>query len=533
MRRMLLAAVGAALLLGSCDAGKQGSARDILDVGIWQRPLSFDPHRASRLSEKMIAAVLYPGLVEVDGTGQVMPALAESWDISPDGLTYIFRLKNKKWSDGDALNAEDVVLTFQRLFDRKSVPLAAAQLFEAIQNATIILERQADTRSLAVRALADDIVEIRLSHPEPSLLQRLALPQAAVVPMHSQRRLGKDMFKPGKMVTSSAFKADIGDGLQISLKRQVKSGQDQSSGQYKAIYFHMMKDDASALAAFAAHKIDLLDASVIATGLLEGQDRAVRDQLHAEPSWSTVYMAANIKSGPMADRRVRLALAMATDQQRLVEAAFPEQRVQPLQSLLPPLLPSYGAPVQSEWISWSAAQRSIEVNRLLTEAGYGLQKPLRLRLLITGADADQRIAQALRDQWSGFGIALDVTRGKDQADVLRQAKLGGQDLVRISFDLSFDSPEAFLQNFGCKSRTRLGMMICNSEADGLLTEAAALNDSVQRSGRIKRAEQLLLADLPALPLYVPARRYLVSKSVAGWIDSPASVHPLASLAPAP
>jgi ABC-type transport system substrate-binding protein len=77
------------------------------------------------------------------------------------------------------------------------------------------------------------------------------------------------------------------------------------------------------------------------------------------------------------------------------------------------------------------------------------------------------------------------------------------------------------------------MMICNSEADGLLTEAAALNDSVQRSGRIKRAEQLLLADLPALSLYVPARRYLVSKSVAGWIDSPASVHPLASLAPAP
>ncbi len=294
-----------------------------------------------------------------------------------------------------------------------------------------------------------------------------------------------------------------------------------------------MKDATTALAAFAQGKIALLDVSDMPTRLLEDQDRKIRDLLRAEPSWSTVYLAANVKTGPMADGRARLALAIATNQQLLVETAFPQQRVQPLLSLLPPLLPSYGAPAQADWINWSDQQRDVEVNRLLVEAGYSQARPLRLRLLITEIDADQRIAQALRDQWSRFGIQLDVHRLKGDSAVLRQARLGGYDLVRLGLEQHFDSPEQYLRAFSCKNGTRLAMMICNSEVDALLDEASLQNDTVQRTGRVKRAEQLLLGDLPALPLYVPARRTLVSDSVSGWVDNPAAVHPLGALTRTP
>jgi oligopeptide transport system substrate-binding protein len=523
----------AGALLSGCDWIGASSNRDTLDVGVWERPISFDPHRATSASEKMISSLLFPGLVGFDSSGQVMPALAESWDISPDGLTYIFRLADKKWSDGETLNAEDVVQTFQRLFDGKSIPTSAAQMFLAIENASSIMQRKNNPRRLAVRALADNIVEIKLAHPEPSMLQRLALPQAAIVPLHLQRRLGKNMFKPDKMATSGNYKVELDEALQISLVRLQRPETSGATKQYNAIRLHVFKDHAAALAAFARKKITLLGATDVPMLLLEGQPRQVREELRTEPSWSTVYLAANAKTGPMADARVRLALGIATNQQLMVEAAFPEQRAQPLQSLLPSLLPSYGAPAQSDWINWSDDQRVVAVNRLLSEAGFGPQRPLKLRILITGSDADQRITQALRDQWGRFGIQLEVHRDKDQAAVLRQAKMGGYDLVRFSLEQVIDSPEEFLRAFGCKARNRLSMMICNSEADALIEEAVEFNDMQQRVGRMKRAEQLLLADLPVLPLYVPERRTLLSKSVAGWVDNVASVHPLGSLVPAP
>ncbi len=212
-----------AIMLGSCGWNSD-SGSDTLDVGLWQSPASFDPHRAKSDSEIMIANLLYPGLVGFDSSGQVMPALAESWDISPDGLTYIFRLGDKKWSDGETLNADDVVQTFRRLFEAKSLPPAAAQMFDAIENAQSILQRKSSARTLSVRALADNIIEIKLSHPEPSMLQRLASPQAAVVPLHAQRRLGSNLFKPGHMVTSGNFRLETGKDQQIVLNRQEKPG---------------------------------------------------------------------------------------------------------------------------------------------------------------------------------------------------------------------------------------------------------------------------------------------------------------------
>jgi oligopeptide transport system substrate-binding protein len=528
----------ASLVVGACSWTSSDSSVDTLDIGLWERPISFDPHRASSSSEKVIAALLYPGLVGLDASGKVMPALAESWDISPDGLTYIFRLADKKWSDDDRLNSEDVVLAFRRLFDGKSTPVVATQLFDAIANADMILQRKGAARppalrNLGVRALADDIVEIKLDRPEPTFLQRLAFPQAAIVPMHVQRRLGKEMFKPRNIVTSGGYKLELDKDSQISLLRLQKANAASPSKQFNRIRFHVYKDPATALAAFTDQKIALLDVNDVPTLLLESLDRKLREQLHTEPSWSAVYLAANAKTGPMADQRVRLALAIATNQQLMIEAAFPEQQVQPLQSLIPPLLPSYGAPVQSEWINWSDAQRHVEISRLLNEAGYSAERPLRLRLLMTASDADQRIAQALQDQWGRYFVQLDVKTAKNQADILRKTKLGGIDLARFSLEQVIDSPEEFLRAFGCKTWNRLSMMICNSEADALLKQAKQLNDIVSRISQIKRAEQLLLADVPVLPLYVSARRTLVSKSIGGWVDDVSSVHPLALLVPAP
>jgi oligopeptide transport system substrate-binding protein len=523
----------AAALLGSCGLMGDDSGSDTLDVSVWERPASYDPHRAQSRTEKLLAPLLFPGLVSFDGSGQVMPALAESWDISPDGLTYIFRLQDRKWSDGETLNAEDVVDSFRRLFDARVVPGASAHIFNAVSGAEAILQRKAGNRSLGVLALADNVVQFKLAHPDPAFLQRLALPQAAIVPVHVAEELGKAMFQPGQMVTAGSFRVDTEKKGVIDLSRPSdKPGIGKLAGSFNVIRLHVMKDAAATLAAFADKKIAIVDTTDVPTGLLEGQERQVRDQLRAEPSWNTVSLAANVKSGPMADGRVRLALAIATDQQLLVEAAFPEQRVQPLQSLLPPLLPSYGAPAQNDWANWSNEQRDVEVNRLLTEAGFSQKMPLKLRVLVTQNEADARIVQALKDQWSRFAVQVELRTVKTQSDVLRQAALGGIDLARISFEQNIDSPEDFLRVFGCKTRGRLSMMICNSEADQLIEDAVALNDTVQRIGLIKRAEQLLLADVPVLPLYVPARRTLVRKSILGWTDSVAGMHPLAALRPA-
>jgi oligopeptide transport system substrate-binding protein len=139
----LLLALLFGLLAAACDRSGADQAAappdaqadaKTLTYGLVEAPTQLDPHRLRSQSDYVVASALNVGLVMLDGRGQITPGMAESWNVSEDGLTYVFRLRQTQWSDGQAVKASDFVAGFRRLFNPRFSNATAPLLF-SIKNA--------------------------------------------------------------------------------------------------------------------------------------------------------------------------------------------------------------------------------------------------------------------------------------------------------------------------------------------------------------------------------------------------------------
>lgn len=168
MRKILFAS---ALLLAAL-AGPAAAATTY-HRSIAAAPKTLDPHKASGIGESAILLDLYEGLVSRDSAGRLIPGAAASWNVSGDALAYTFHLRPSSWSNGEAVTAEDFVLSFRRLFDRATAAPLADPL-TVIRNAARLRAGKATPEELGVRAIDAETLEIRLEAPSAILPELLA-----------------------------------------------------------------------------------------------------------------------------------------------------------------------------------------------------------------------------------------------------------------------------------------------------------------------------------------------------------------------
>ena len=171
-------------------------------------PDTLDHHGTSTTSEGRLMDDLYSGLVDFSEDAKVIPGTAERWDISPDGLTYTFYLRDDAlWSNGDSVTAHDFVFAYQRLMD----PLTAAKyatLLYPIKNAEKVNLGQLSVPELGVRAVNDKILVIQLEQATPYFLEQLTHQTGKPLHQKSVETLGDQFVKPGNLVTNGAYKLD-------------------------------------------------------------------------------------------------------------------------------------------------------------------------------------------------------------------------------------------------------------------------------------------------------------------------------------
>lgn len=517
----------ACLWLCGCSKSNDDLANGNLTIGVWYEPTTLDPHTATLPVTQQIITALYTGLVTYNGAGQIVPGIAESWNVSPDGMTYVFRLKPAKWSDNSAIAADTFVQSFRRLFEQHN---NATLLLSSIHNGDAILAGDQSIKTLGVKALADDIVEIKLDRPLPSLLAVLAGPAGSPIPKMALRKPAFWWRDKANIITNGDYTVEKWTpGIELVLKQHDVTPVDHTTALH-TIRYVLMRDAQSALTAFKGGYIQILDVNSMTINTLENSPRATRDALHWEPMWAVTGLRINTSIEQMKDVRVRRALALAIDRQALIEAAFPDQHFMPSVSILPPTLPGYGVPASPDWSAWSFEQRQSEAARLLQETGYTVAHPLILKLNLANHDEDQRLSQALKDQLTVLPIRL-VVEQKNLSQITQSISVGEYQLARQTLSTTIDSPEQFLLSFRCASKMAASAGYCNSEVDALLSSAQKQSDIALRSADLHRAETLLLDDGPFIPLYVPVNRNLVSKKLGNYVDSPTAIHMLNSLKP--
>lgn len=499
IRSLRFMALAAALALAACghSAGDDGAA---LRVDIVTVPGGGE-------LEQAIAAATQVGLVGFDASGGVVPALASSWRIAADGRSVIFRLRPRAWPGGKRVTAADVVASFRRIAApgsrNRSRPLLAA-----LDHGAAVLRGDLPPSALGIDAPVDNVVEVRAAGAMPGLLALLAQPDLAVVaPGPRPAALGPlrvaDAERRPMVLTRNPLAAPDATHLATLLLTPVD-------------------DPGPAIARFARDRTDVVIGGGVA-GFDDARLLAASNALRVEPSWG-VYGYLVHANGPLADPRVRRALAMAIDRDSLGSRLF-GLVLPPVLGVVPPL-PSEPAPALPDWAIQAPPARLDLARQLLAAAGFGPATPLTVTISLPDAHEHAAVAAAVASDWARIGVRT-LTIARSPAGHALAVARGTFELAVIERSAPFDSPIAFLTPFGCRA-TGVGGY-CNPGADALVAAARAAPDATTAATTLGAAEAAMVADTPMIALFAPARWALVSRQVTGWTANAAGRHPLALL----
>ncbi|MFZ5610492.1 MAG: peptide ABC transporter substrate-binding protein [Pseudomonadota bacterium] len=503
-------------------------ARKIITIANGAEPSSLDPQRTNLVADRRVVGSLFAGLVEVDGAGNLIPGIAQSWDVSEDGKVYVFTLRQARWSDGAPITAQDFVFSFRRLLAPATQSPFAAYYF-VLRNGKAVHDGTMLPDSLGVEALSAHILRLTLEQPMPALMGLLSHQSALPVPRHVVGRFGAAWTELRHLVVSGPFRlVEWQAGVRLELARNPLF-YDADSLALDGVVFLPGEDMALTLRAFDEGEVDIVEG--LPADSVARYRRARGEAVRIEPYWALYWYVFNTARPPFDDVRVRRALAMAVDRQHIVEQALGAGGV-PATGIVPPSMPSYGPPMAPAWAELSLAARRAEAKRLLEDAGYGSGHALSVTISYNPSPDHDRVFAAVAADWRALGVTVSAHVASFREHV-QALEAGDFEVARRTWVTSFDMPEYFLGLFVSSAGSLNVGRYANPAVDALYAQALETADLATRTRLLKAAEAILLDDAVAVTIYNDVNRTLVGPRVIGWTNNPTGRHPLRFLDLAP
>ncbi|MFO7287934.1 MAG: peptide ABC transporter substrate-binding protein [Gammaproteobacteria bacterium] len=492
------------------ESGTELAERQVIHIGNGTDPQTLDPHRAQGVPESNIGRSLFEGLVAEAPNGDLIPGVAESWEISEDGKTYTFRLRaNARWSNGDPVTAGDFVYGMRRSVDPKTLSVYSF-ILAPIENANAIIAGDLPPEELGVAAIDDRTLEIRLENPTPYFLGLLTHSASYAVHPPSVEAHGDAFTRPGNLVSNGAYQ--LAEWVVQSHVKLVKNPYywDADSVTIEEAYFHATEDVAAELKRFRAGELDMTN--TIPKSQLGWIRENMPDRLVIAPYLGSYYYGLNTTKPPLDSPALRRALSLAIDRDIITKQITASGELSAY-SWIPPTIANYGGGVEMPEASWTQAEREAEARRLYAQAGYSAENPLRLEILYNTHDDHRRIAVAIASMWRnvlGVEATLVNQEWKVYLDTRNQKKT---QVFRAGWIGDYNDPYTFAEIAHSKSELN-DFGYDNPEYDRLLALAAAETDLEKRAEILKQAERRLLDDMPLIPLYF----YVTAKMVQPWVQ---------------
>ena len=298
------------LIATACGGESGGPAsaerKTMLVRGNGAETTTLDPAQAEDIHSFNILIDMYEGLVAESATGEIIPGVAKSWQVSDDGLVYTFELRgNAQWSNGDRVVAEDFVRAFRHVADSNTASFYAS-MFGAIVNFRDAVVGNKPSDSIAVRATSDTRLEIRLSAPTSHFLELLALPTA--LPRHESGN---------RLVSNGAYQIQSEDT--ITTVELVKNPfyWDASSVYFETVRYLPIIDEMAEFNMYRAGEIDLTHN--IPDAMVQRELATNSSEVRIAPSLAFYYYAFDVTEPPFDNPKVRQSLSMAVDRQVITE----------------------------------------------------------------------------------------------------------------------------------------------------------------------------------------------------------------------
>ena len=505
--------------LTGCGGGESnvsaGNKTGTLYWGNGTEPQSLDPQIATGVPEHHIISAVMEGLVLKDRkTLEPRPGVAESWDISDDGRVYTFYLRdNARWSNGDSHTAHDYAWSWWRALQPALGNLYAYMLFP-VENAQQYYEGDiSDFNKVGVKALNDRTLQVTLKYPTPYFLQLLdhyslfPVHQATIEKFGDADQRGTRWTYEGNLVGNGPFQlVDWKINRRIVVQRNPHYW-DKENVSLNEIIFIPIENIVTEERMFRAGQLHVT--SSLPADKISVYREAKDPELRIAPYLGTYYYRLNVRKPQLKDPRVRRALAMTVDRQKLVDNITKGGQL-PAYAMTPPGTMGYFPKSDLKFDPQGA-------KKLLADAGYpnGEGFPP-TEILYNTNEGHRKVAVALQDMWKKH-LNIDIRLLNQEWKVYLDSESAGQyEISRAGWIGDYVDPNNFLDLFLCGGgNNRTGW--CNEEYDRLILDVApSMSSHSERLEVFQQAEKLLLDDMPIIPIYTYTTVQLVDSSVKNF-----------------
>lgn len=507
------AAAGGAAVSGSSD----------LNIMLETPVESLDPQQATDGTSFEVIADFTDGLMQMDADGQAVEAIAESYDISDDGLVYTFHLRNDAvWSNGTPVTAADFVFAWQRAVDPSVASEYAYMLSDIgqIKNAEEIIAGQKDKSELGVTALDEKTLQVELNVPVSYFLSLMYFP--TFYPVNEEFfNSCADTFatSPETILSNGAFVMDSYEPATTTFHlTKNESYYDAARVQLSGLNYQVIQDSQQALMSYQTGALD--------TTLVNGEQV---DQVKDDPEFMTIgagylwYVSPNIDAVPeLANLNVRMALTMAIDREAITrdvlkDGSTPTYTAVPVEFAAGP----DGSDYSGDQTRYSAVCAN-DANKAADYWAKGLQElgitELTLDMKVDADDAPQKVAQVLKEQWEttlpGLTVNLTVEPKKQRVEDLQS---GNFELGLTRWGPDYADPMTYLGMWITNNSNNYGLW-SSADYDAIIAECTTgdlCTDAVGRWARLYDAEKIVMDEAVIFPLYTQCNAEMLSSKVTG------------------
>lgn len=473
------------MLVAGCSTGQRvdlGDGAGNLIAAIAGEPDQLDPHKTSAYFSFEVLENIYDTLVEPDENLEMQPALAESWQVSPDQLTWTFRLRpGVTFHDGSPFTADDVVFSYRRIIDEE---LTNVDKFSAVTDVT-----------------APDplTVVIRLERPTPNLLTNLGGFKGMAIVSRENVESGQIATNPVGTGPFAFSGQTSGDSITLRANPDYWEGPPKVPG----VTFRFISEPSTALSALQAGEIDWTD-SVPPQRVTQLEND---DSLHlaVTPSNDYWYLALNGARPPWNDVRVRQAIAYGIDREAIVQAT----------SYGTAALNQLAIPDGNPWFTpYDTYSYDLDKARsLLDEAGA---RPENLDMLVTSEYPETvTAAQIIADNLAPLGITVNI-RTVDFATWLDEQNTGNFDMLMMGWLGNID-PDDFYYAQHHTDGTSNAQKFSDPEVDRLLDAGRVETNRDARADDYAKAATLIADNVSYIYLYNPSVIQAWTPELQGYV----------------
>lgn len=485
-----------------------------INLSISSEPPTIDPALGTDTTSGAVIDNVFEGLTAVTPDGEIVPAAAESWDVSEDGLTYTFHLReNGKWSNGDPVVAGDFEYGWKRVLNPETISERAEFLY-SIEGAEAYNQSEGAVEDVKITAVDDYTLEVVLRAPTSYFDEFVAMytfspVNPAVVDSKSSWAVdvSEDYVTNGPFVLS-----EWNHNSNYVLKKN-EHYWDIDNVALDSVNVQIIESEATATSEFMAGSLDFLG-SPYGTVSLDSIDLFREEGIIQTQATSAIYWyIMNVTDPVMSNPNIRKALALAVDRQNIVDNIAKGGQL-PALGYVPPMIPGFEEDRgYFEDADYDTAREYLAVG--LEELGMEDPSELTINLSINTSEAHSVIAQDVQEKWArelGINIAIDNTEWQVYLDKLSMLDY---QVGRMGWTGKYNDATTYLDMYRTKDVGNNDTGWESEEYKALLDESDFELDEEARYQLLRDAEAVMIDEMPVIPIYYYSNAFVESDRIQG------------------